>query len=748
MSNTAGIIKILQSIQGNGTFVTSGTAEFVHPGLHIAGVGPIGIPWIPEQIQKTIALSNTSPFGKGSKTITDPSVRKSWEIEAYQMSFGNPEWDAFIQRLLKKVQDGLGVEATTIEANLYKLLIYEEGGFFLPHKDSEKEPGMFGTMTIGLPCDHTGGELVVRFDGREKTLGFSEAASNYKIPYAAFYADCEHEVQRVASGHRICLVYNLIQPKTSDKIQSPRFQKQVVELSQVLSTTDVADNGPFIILLGHQYTPANLSFNGLKHHDLPRAEAIAEAAEQAGCFAKLGLLTHYQMGDLEGDYDFEYSSRQNVETSGLMGEVYEDYLTVEHWLENGIPDLGKLKVLEKDIIKDIDFNEQDPIEEEEEHYTGNAGMTIQYWYHYAAMIIWSRKSLPNLLKNTVPKVRLNWLAYYLDHWQLGENLPAQNAKRIIMGFADPAFDVPEYNRLDFSTVATALVKIEDETLVRENCLLLLTRLFNFIKVEAWIALLKQYEISLFTPIIKHVTDNNNIRSLNHLLEIMEAIQRTNTPKLKIFALDILKRLPEILHHTDLHKKEKPFYYRQEDELTDEQILKSIIEKSLHLSQLMEDNEDWQNQLVQSIATPLNRKYVNEVLVPILLSQTYKGRTLNTALIKICHYDLLRRTVEKPEPPTDWSREVPATKSNRHLWEMLRPFMESKDQSVFEYRKNQSLRDELARAFDASKVDLKKETIRTGSPHTLRLTKTQASYERKLKKWTEDRKLLHALNALV
>jgi hypothetical protein len=58
-----------------------------------------------------------------------------------------------------------------------------------------------------------------------------------------------------------------------------------------------------------------------------------------------------------------------------------------------------------------------------------------------------------------------------------------------------------------------------------------------------------------------------------------------------------------------------------------------------------------------------------------------------------------------------------------------------------------LRDELARAIDAGKVDLKKETIRTGSPHTLRLTKTQASYERELKKWTEDTKLLKALNAL-
>ena len=39
------------------------------------------------------------------------------------------------------------------------------------------------------------------------------------------------------------------------------------------------------------------------------------------------------------------------------------------------------------------------------------------------------------------------------------------------------------------------------------------------------------------------------------------------------------------------------------------------------------------------------------------------------------------------------------------------------------------------------IDLKMETIRKGSPHTLRLTKTKAAYFRAMKKWHEDVSLL-------
>jgi len=69
------------------------------------------------------------------------------------------------------------------------MLIYEKVDFFLQHKDSAKEKGMFGTLIIALPCRHTGGELVVSFDNKEEVINFAKDSNDYQISYAAFYAD-------------------------------------------------------------------------------------------------------------------------------------------------------------------------------------------------------------------------------------------------------------------------------------------------------------------------------------------------------------------------------------------------------------------------------------------------------------------------------------------------------------------------------------------------------------------------------
>lgn len=61
---------------------------------------------------------------------------------------------------------------------------------------------MFGTLIIGLPSKHDGGDLLVHFDGNTRTVDFSQPASQYQIPYAAFYADCEHEIKPITSGYR------------------------------------------------------------------------------------------------------------------------------------------------------------------------------------------------------------------------------------------------------------------------------------------------------------------------------------------------------------------------------------------------------------------------------------------------------------------------------------------------------------------------------------------------------------------
>ena len=65
-----------------------------------------------------------------------------------------------MQAILTRVAAGLGV-SEPIAAELYKLLLYDQGSFFVSHRDTEKAPGMFATLVLVLPSVSTGGELVI-----------------------------------------------------------------------------------------------------------------------------------------------------------------------------------------------------------------------------------------------------------------------------------------------------------------------------------------------------------------------------------------------------------------------------------------------------------------------------------------------------------------------------------------------------------------------------------------------------------
>ena len=122
--------------------------------------------------------------------------------------------------------------------------------------------------------------------------------------------------------------------------------------------------------------------------------------------------------------------------------------------------------------------------------------------------------------------------------------------------------------------------------------------------------------------------------------------------------------------------------------------------------------------------------------------THQG-PLTTTLLKVCSEDLGKRVAQKPEPFQDWRRDMPVEIEDYYKkeWNVLRPFMKSKTQENFDYVKNEQHRKKMYRAIRGTGADLKTQTIKRGSPYTLRITKTHASYERKLKEWHQDVKLL-------
>ena len=204
----ADLAALLATVRRPGDFFAAGTAELLAPLLEVEGVGPVALPLLPTQAEQLAAVAELAPYGRGAETLVDPAVRHCRQIGPDQVRIRGRHWARTLEAIVARAAEGLGVDGP-VSAEFYKLLLYEEGGFFVGHRDTEKVPGMFATLVVGLPSSFAGGELVVRHKGREARLDL-HCDDPAEVAFAAFYADCVHEVLPVTEGCRLILVYNLV----------------------------------------------------------------------------------------------------------------------------------------------------------------------------------------------------------------------------------------------------------------------------------------------------------------------------------------------------------------------------------------------------------------------------------------------------------------------------------------------------------------------------------------------------------
>ncbi|KAI4247636.1 MAG: hypothetical protein L6R42_009565, partial [Xanthoria sp. 1 TBL-2021] len=106
-----------------------------NPGLVVHGLGTIGFPLSEREAVELKKACHQAPFGKGSETLVDTKVRDTWELNADQFVLRNHLWQATLDQVLQRVAKALGVAggSTAVKAELYKLLLYDEGAFFDSH---------------------------------------------------------------------------------------------------------------------------------------------------------------------------------------------------------------------------------------------------------------------------------------------------------------------------------------------------------------------------------------------------------------------------------------------------------------------------------------------------------------------------------------------------------------------------------------------------------------------------------------
>ena len=125
------------------------------PGLYVENYGDVPLPLNEVIAEGLIKLSTQAPYGYKYDTLYNKDVRDTFQIEPSAIKIKNPEWNEGLNKLTKRVAEGLGCHGK-IEAKLYKMLIYKQGGHFKKHSDTEKEKNMFATLILQLPSIHEG----------------------------------------------------------------------------------------------------------------------------------------------------------------------------------------------------------------------------------------------------------------------------------------------------------------------------------------------------------------------------------------------------------------------------------------------------------------------------------------------------------------------------------------------------------------------------------------------------------------
>ena len=201
------LAQLLGATHGRGSFSARRTASPDDLHIDVTGVGPLTMPVSAAKAKQLIAVARPAQYGQGEQTLTDATVRYTWQVPMSRVRIDKRQWNRTLTPVLEGFRDDLGLpEGSRLKAELHSLLVYSPGQFFLPHQDSEKSDDMVGTLTVTLPGTSRGGELIVQHGEQQ----ISYRSSDKLLSFVAFYADCRHEVQPVTSGYRVVLTYNLL----------------------------------------------------------------------------------------------------------------------------------------------------------------------------------------------------------------------------------------------------------------------------------------------------------------------------------------------------------------------------------------------------------------------------------------------------------------------------------------------------------------------------------------------------------
>ncbi len=769
--------ELLESLGDSFSFAASGSLTPVMPGLELKGIGSIGTPVSAADAKRLVAKASLAPYGRGEETIVDPNVRRVWQLEPAQFVLRNTAWNAHVAAIVDAVKAEFGIRQK-VSAQLYKLLVYEKGSFFAPHRDSEKTPRMFATLVVGLPSRHEGGSLIVEHDGKTKTIDFGGKNAEFKTQYAAFYADCQHKIMPVTAGYRVCLVYNLAiagkkQPSAPRNSSSVETAAQLLKELFANTSTDLSR---IAIPFKHQYTEVGLDRTQLKGSDRASADLLVRAAESLKYQCYFALLTLYQSGEADYstlDYD-PYRGRRSHRWSydeddedgeddedldddgdedAEMEEVYDEELTLEHWLDprGRKQAFGKMHLEESEILG---FDGKDGWSRRQEVHeaTGNEGVSLERWYHQGVIVIWPPENYFGIWAREGQGSAIPALEKLAAH---AKKTAALESCRSFAGEIIGRWkrrESPVGRDGSYSAQMLELLeRIGTPELVQRFLNDIFPTDFDGSEGKALSRIGHQFGWKpLEGPIrdfLSRQKPDDYETELGQIVSICEDLcceRPALTDERQAVCASLADELAKVIERWDA-RPAKSWYYEEEPERA------GVVASVVRIYAAISAPRHMDRFLAHALDDKRNYG-LHEVLIPDLkaiqkwLPKIPAAHAASSRILDHCLAELRAATSQPIEPPEDWKRDANLGCKCEDCTALSR-FLSDPTQRVGRFPLRKDRRQHLHQQIDKHKCDCSHVTDRKGSPQTLVCTKTQGSYERRLKQYQTDKKLIGEVEAM-
>ena len=760
----------LAAVDRPGNFVAHGTVTVPMPRLDVDDIGIVSFPVPPEQVRSLIAMAEPAPYGKGPLTVVDENIRNCRQISPDLFRIGGKTWPNTLVDIGRSVSSGLGFGPDELELEPYKMLLYEAGGFFTSHRDTEKADGMVATLVVALPVSGQGGELAIRHLDEETVVDMATDDPS-ELAYAAFYADCEHEVRPISKGNRICLVYNVLvrnREHWAERRFAPDYQNKISDVAATLAAWPLPDSEEqkIVWLLEHEYSQAGLSFATLKNTDAARARVLLQASRRSdhALFASIVHIVQEDSIDYFGGSGYYRGYGHRDEIIDADGENYELVETIDRqvWVDTWVdpdgtrPAYGKLPVILKEILPIFGLDGAKPDEEKIFEATGNEGATLERVYRRAALVLWPKAGYLDVLASGSIVDALTYLEQTIDR-----NTGSEEDRRAFLTMAARLTDLwparihPSHQSdPDHSPMARALRllgRIGERSVtirfLRERVMPHYRRNLN----DPMVALADGLDAAEYCEYVTELAIRHGERRVTAVLELLLKFS------------DHVSDAPSGVWHKSLTAAAKLVCTTLVQPAPDQPPPEHQLRKQEATPKLGSDGVTILLQLawrfdLEREATAVARVIVDrpgmvrpDDVLPLCLENLYASGNIGhrepfgILWVHAAGF-LLDRSAETPAPPSNWT--VPSAMSCQCAsCKAVQDFCRHPVANERDFRINEQLRSHVIRQIRIDNLDLMQTTIKSGRPYSLRCTKTRASSERRLKEYKADIKSMKRLFAL-